>query len=190
MQFYGQPDKDQDKVSPLAITITLLYHFLLVYLVVAQLSHHHPSKAPNETVIVSIPVDTSFHPKMAPATPLKDVLDFDIQPIDPDHSISDDPNHYYQQRELSEHTHALMPFTQSLGVPIRQVVVVSIYVNEAGDMDAITFDDPGDLTEEEKAKLVERLRIMQFLPGLRGTKIVKSIYRMQIQVNQKIIIRR
>lgn len=183
---------DKDQVSPVGIVLTLLIHFFLLYLAfVAQFTHHQLPRDATRITYVSIPVDTTFHPHPSPTPSLKDLLVPDQQLLTPDdNAIHVDQERYYRQSELSQNTHALLPQTQWIGVPIRQPVVVTIYVNEAGDMDAITIDDPGDLTDEEKQKLIERFRLMQFLPGMRGNKIVKSIYRMQLQVNQTLKIQR
>jgi len=182
---------EEDKVSPIGIIVTFLLHCSFLYLATANFAHHQPHHTPYDVVRVSIPVDERFHPHeenipsvndlITPAEKLVSNTETE-QPIDKDR--------YYLQEELSTPTRVLFDDTGRLIIPIRKIVTMTLYVNEAGEVDDVTIDDKGALTDEEQEHLIDSFKKVVFLPGMRGTKVVKSIFRIQLEINRKVTIHR
>ena len=95
---------------------------------------------------------------------------------------------YYLPPELSRPVVALNDPTATLNIPIFQTVVMALYINEAGTVDEVRFEEPGSLSEEEQQELKRVFAELMFLPGMRGAKVVKAIDRIQLEVNRRIII--
>jgi hypothetical protein len=182
---------DKVKVSPTAIVITFVLHVGLLYLALTNFAHHVPHKSPYDVVHISIPVDTAFHPRpdnspdisdlVVPAEKLVSNTEVDV-PVDRDR--------YYLQEELSQPVHVLEDYTSTLNVPIRNVVRMTLYINETGNVDDVVIDEKGDLSEAEQKKLIDGFGLILFTPGMRGAKLVKSLYRVQLEINRKVIIYR
>ena len=105
-------------------------------------------------------------------------------------SESADRDRYYLPQELSQQVHVVQDNVSNLTIPIKEIVTMAIYINESGGVDDVAFDQAGTLTDEQQEQLIAGFKKMLFLPGMRGTKIVKSIYRIQLEVNRKITIHR
>jgi energy-converting hydrogenase Eha subunit H len=75
-------------------------------------------------------------------------------------------------------------------VPIRNVVKMTLYLNETGNVDDVVIDEKGDLSDAEQKKLIDGFGLILFTPGMRGEKVVKSLYRVRLEVNRKLIIYR
>jgi len=67
---------------------------------------------------------------------------------------------------------------------------MTLYINESGGIDDVTIDNAGVLTEDEKEQLINGFKNMLFLPGMRGEKIVKSQFRIELQINRRVIFHR
>jgi len=180
----------RNEISPVAVLFTFLLHIALLYLAIKHFpQHHHP--ASYDVIHVSIPVRDEFHPKTVRATDLDDLT----VPVD---NLADttqeneptDKDRYYLPDELSQQVHVLEDKVADLDIPIRRIVTMTLYVNEAGGVDEVVFDDRGLLTEDEQKQLLNGFGQMVFLPGMRGGKIVKAIYKIRLEVNRKIVFRR
>jgi len=182
---------EKDQISPTALIITLLFHAGLLYLALSTFAHHRAHHSPYDVIHLSIPVDTAFHPHpdtvpdinalVVPAEKLVSVTETSM-PVDRDR--------YYLQEELSQPVAVLQDFTSTLNVPIRHIVTMTLYINESGNVDDVVIDEKGDLSEAEQKKLIDGFGSILFLPGMRGEKVVKSIYRVRLEINRKIIIQR
>lgn len=181
----------KDQISPVALILTFLFHCGLFILSITNFAHHHPHRSPYDVIRVSIPVNAEQHTNrygtpdlsaliVAPET-LVAPAEFDI-PIEKDR--------YYLPQELSQQVKVIQDETARLNIPIRQIVTMTVYINEAGAVDDITIDEAGDLSDDEQQQLINNFKKLQFLPGMRGSRIVKSIYRIQLQINRKIVIQR
>jgi len=175
----------KNNASVIAVIVTLLFHFALFYVATTRYPHHHSRLTADDIVRVSIPIrsDMKLQEEKTP-----DLTDLIIPPeqllssTDSDQSL--DKDRYYQQQELSLKTQILYDATKNLTIPIRQVVTLSLYINEAGRVDDITIDDKGTLTEAEQKIVASEFNKMIFIPGMLGGKVVKSLYRIQLEVNQ------
>jgi hypothetical protein len=182
---------DKDEISPLAIAITFVLHFGLLYLALNRLPHHHPHHSPYDVIHVSIPVSTPIQPRPNEHVDIHDLIVPDqtlvnttenLQPVEQDR--------YYLPQELSQQVRVVVDDTARLNVPIRQVVTMTLYINESGGIDDVTIDNAGVLTEDEKEQLINGFKNMLFLPGMRGEKIVKSQFRIELQINRRVIFHR
>jgi hypothetical protein len=182
---------EKDKISPIAIVLTALFHIGLLYLGTIRFTQHHVHRSPYDVIRVSIPITTQFHPHEENSPSMNDL----IVPAEKLLSTSEteqppDKDRYYLPQELSQQVRVLVNNTVSLNIPIRKIVTLTLYINEAGDVDDITIENKGDLTESEEDQLISGFKQMIFLPGMRGEKVVKSIYRIQLEINRRIVIQR
>jgi hypothetical protein len=99
-----------------------------------------------------------------------------------------DQDHYYLQEELSQQVVVIKDDTGELNIPIRQTLTMAIYINEAGRVDEVELEDKGTLSEEDQQQLIAAFKELVFLPGMRGTKVVKSLYRIQLKINRRLVI--
>jgi hypothetical protein len=182
---------ENGKISPIAIILTLLFHFGLFYLANTDFPHHHGKISPYDIIRVSIPVSTEFHPHEDQRPDITDLIQPPASLITPeDKETQLEKDRYYLPQELSQQVHVLQDDTTRLNIPIRLPVNMTLYINESGSVDDITIDKKGDLTEEEEDQLIQGFKKIIFLPGMRGEKVVKSIYRIQLQINRKMVIHR
>ncbi|PRC95258.1 hypothetical protein [Solimicrobium silvestre] len=181
------------KFSPTAICITVLLHCVLYLSATTNFFHHDARKSPYVIVSVALPITTPNilrpHEENTPdlseliATPESLINTEDTEPpIDEDR--------YYLPQELSQPVHVLQDDTAGLTTPIRQVVVMALYINEGGTVDDVVIERKGLLTDEEEGELKSAFKTLIFLPGMRGEKVVKALYRIQLEINRKIIIHR
>jgi hypothetical protein len=182
---------EQDKISPIAIVLTVLFHLGLFYLGSTRLTQSHRHHSPYDVIKVSIPISTQFHPHQENNPDMNDL----IVPAEKLVSTSEseaapDKDRYYLPQELSQQVRVLYDVAGSLNTPIRKAVTMTLYINEAGNVDDVTIDDKGDLTDDEEDQLINGFKQTVFLPGMRGEKVVKSIYRIQLEINRRIIIHR
>lgn len=179
----------KDKISLIAIILTFLFHFGLYYLATTDFPPHHTHTSPYDVIRISIPVSTEFRPR---EKKLADISDQIVPPealtAPEDRELPADKDRYYWPQELSQQVHVLQDDTANLNIPIRQIVTMTLYINESGSVDDITIDKKGSLTAEEEDQLIQEFKKLVFLPGMRGAKVVKSIYRIQLEVNRHIII--
>lgn len=180
--------REKEQISPVAIGLTVLLHLLLFYGASTRFGHHHRSKL-DPVVTVSIPVLALpvAHPDAAPdinalLTPLQDLVQ------ETETKSEADPERYYLPSELSQQVQVLQDDTRSLNIPIRQIVTMTLYINEAGTVDDIRMDDEGDLSPAEQQRLLRAFRGILFFPGMRGAKVVKSLYRVELEINRKLTI--
>jgi len=178
---------DNDKVSPTGIILTFLLHCVLYYLLTTNFQHPAPHIVPYNTIAVSIAATRELHPPEEKTPLAADLLvpKEVIMAAGEDH-MPDENNRYYLPQELSQQVHVLIDDTANLHVPIRKIVTLNIYINEAGDVDDVTIDDKGDMTPEEEEKLINGFKNIVFLPGMRGAKIVKSLYRVKLAINSRL----
>jgi len=182
---------EKDKISPPAIIITFLFHVGLLYLALTTFPHHRPHHSPYDVIHVSIPVNTTFHPHTDTTPDISDlVIPAENLVSVTETSVPVDKDRYYLQEELSQPVAVLQDFTSTLDVPIRRIVTMTLYINETGNVDDVVIDEKGDLTDAEQKKLIDGFGLILFLPGMRGEKVVKSIYRVRLEINRKIIIQR
>ena len=185
-KLYGHMNKNE--ISPVALIITFLLHFGLLYLALTRFPHHQPY-APYDIIHISIPVSAEMHTPAADQIDIKDLIVPEQTLITPsDDPVPPEADRYYLQQELSQQVRVLADGTGTLNVPIRQTVTMTLYINEAGSVDDVTIDDPGLLTDDEKKQLINGFMRMVFMPGMRGAKIVKSQYRIQLEINRRLII--
>jgi len=182
---------EQDKISPIAIVLTVLFHLGLFYVGTTRFAQHHGHRSAYDIIHVSIPVSAQFRPHQETSPDINDV----IPPVEqlvsiPETEPAPDKDRYYLPQELSQQVHVLEDVASTLNVPIRKIVTMTLYINEAGGVDDVTIDDKGDLTEHEEDQLIDGFKQTVFLPGMRGEKVVKSIYRIQLEINRRIIIHR
>jgi len=182
---------DNGKISPIAIILTLLFHFGLYYVLNTDFPQHHVRSSPYDIIRVSIPVSAEFHPHEDQPPDINDLIQPPATLITPeDKETPLEKDRYYLPQELSQQVHVLQDDAAGLNIPIRLPVTMTLYINESGSVDDITIDKKGDLTDEEEDQLIQAFKKIIFLPGMRGEKVVKSIYRIQLQVNRKMVIHR
>ncbi len=180
----------KNNVSVIAVIVTLIFHWCLYFVATTRFPHHHTRLASDDIVRVSIPISGNIDPENQKAPDLTDLITPPEQLISPTDTEQDtDKDRYYQQPELSLKTQVLSDTSKNLAIPIRHVVVMSLYINEAGRVDDITLDDTGGLTEAEQKTVITEFKKMLFMPGMLGGKVVKSLYRIQLEVNQAAIVR-
>jgi len=180
----------RNAISPTAVLLTLLLHVALLYLAMKHFPHHHLPPSKYNVVHVSIPVSV-------PPPPVANPIDIQTLTVPVENlnqpDAKDEPadeERYYLPNELSQQVHVLEDTVSTLDIPIRRSVTMTLYINEAGGVDEAVIDDKGILTEEEQKQLISGFERMLFLPGMRGEKVVKSIYQLRLEVNRKLIIQR
>jgi len=182
---------DKDEISPIAIIVTFVLHFGLLYLGLTRLPHHHSHHSPYDIIHVSIPVNTAIRPRQNDSVDLHDLIVPEPTVVNTvENQLPVDQDRYYLQQELSQQVRVVVDDTARLNVPIRQVVTMTLYINESGSVDDVTIDNAGVLTDDEKEQLISGFRNMLFLPGMRGAKIVKSQFRIQLEINRRVIFHR
>ncbi|MET3108844.1 hypothetical protein AAKU58_003690 [Oxalobacteraceae bacterium GrIS 1.18] len=179
----------KEKISPTAIILTTLAHLFLFYLASTNFSHHHGHHSPYDIIRVSIPVSSRFQPSSEMTANIHDLVSPVENLIDPTELQQPiDTDRYYLQQELSQQVHMLYDETGSLNIPIRQIVRLSLYINESGSVDEVVIDEKGVLTDQEEDQLIQGFKKVVFLPGMRGGRVVKSILRVELKINRRITI--
>ena len=102
--------------------------------------------------------------------------------------LESDRDHYYLPQELSQQVSVIYDPTARLNLSIGKPVILALYSNQAGKVDEVVIEERGDLTIEDEAAIKEAFGEMVFLAGLRGTKVVKALFRIELQVNRRLII--
>ena len=183
-------EREQEQISPISMILTVLLHVLLFTLGSTRFSHHHRNQ-PVEVIVVSIPV---FAKPTIPPEVLPDINDLLsppqalIQPNDVGSVI--DPDHYYLPGELSQQVQVLQDDTASLNIAVRELVTMTLYINEAGTVDDVIMDEQGNLSPAEQQRVLRAFGQIRFFPGMRGEKVVKSQVRIALEINRKITITR
>ena len=176
------------KFSPLSFCATLLLHVAL-FLGAMVSFHHRDSRATSKQYIrVVLPITAPTRPDVT----LPDLSDNVITPgeltstLDQDQPV--DPDHYYLPAELSQQVAVIKSDAVNEVIPIERIVILAIYINEAGLVDKVELEEKGNLSEENQQKLISAFKEIVFLPGMRGTKVVKSLYRIQLKINRRLVI--
>ena len=171
------------KISPSGLCATLLLHGGVFFLLNTTTQHNTRYITQDQLISVALPVSPSKPDTTPTDIPLPDnfLVHNKKQPDIPiPASKNDDANHYYLPAELSVPVTVLFDSTQQLDLIFNQEVIVQIYINQLGNVDDIIIERDGDLSEEQKQDLRNTLRKMVFTPGLRGEKVVKALFRIQL----------
>ncbi len=176
------------RFSTPAILATLLLHGLLCWFAIHPWHHYNTSE------VMNVPVTLQLITKDSQETHLSDLSFAELNPepvfVSEINQSDVDGERYYLPQELSQPVVVLQDDTASLNIPIHKIVIMKLYINETGHVDDLVFEDKGSTTEEEQQQLTQAFSRLVFLPGMRGTKVVKALYRIQLEINRRLIIHR
>ena len=177
------------KFSPVSLALTFLLHCLLLLSAMITFQHRDSRSVGKQLIHVALPITTiSPHAEIQLPDLGENIIIADklLNSSDDDQVVDED--RYYLPEELSQQVVVIKDDTADLNVPIRQTVTLAIYINEAGQVDDVVLEDKGTLTEENQQLLIAAFKELVFLPGMRGTKIVKALYHIELKVNRRLII--
>jgi len=171
------------KISPSGLCATLILHGS-IYLVLTMHPHHVVSRSHDAMVVtVALPI-TPPPPPVTPPTPIPTkVIPVQVTTALPDSTANNDDKHYYVQDELSQPVTVVTDSSKSVSFNVTQVVTLRIYINRQGSVDDVIVEDSpegNNIPQDQQRLLRDIFKKMQFTAGLRGSKVVNSVFRIEL----------